>query len=157
MKKIIFSLMLAGVLTFGFNELSAQSYGKGDVVVNAGLQTNTGTNLIGTADFGVANNISVGAGLWFQSISFFGVSSTSLSLLGRGAYHFGEAVNVDKLDLYGGGELAINLNGGGTNFALLPGARYYFNDKIGAFLELPIYLGSGGGAYFRLGASFKLR
>lgn len=157
MKKIIFSFMLAGMLTFGVSKLSAQSFTKQDLVINAGLQTNTGTNLIGTIDFGVADNINVGAGIWFQSISVFGFSSTSLSLLGRGAYHFGEVADVDNLDLYGGGELAINLDGGGTNFALLPGARYYFSEKIGAFVELPIYIGSGGGAYFRLGASFKLK
>jgi hypothetical protein len=152
MKKIIFSLLLAGLLTFGVNELTAQSYGKGDLVINAGLQTNAGTNLIGTIDLGVADNISVGAGLWFQSI----LGSSGASLLARGAYHFGDAVNVDKLDLYGGGELAINLNGGGTNFALLPGARYYFSDKIGGFAELPIYIGSFGGTYLRLGVAFKL-
>lgn len=157
MKKIIFSFMLAGLLTFGASKLSAQAFEKGELVINAGLQTNTGTNLIGTIDLGIADNIHVGAGIWFQSISLFGSSSTSLSLLGRGAYHFEEVVDVDNLDLYGGGELAINLNGGGTNIALLPGARYYFNEKIGAFAELPIYLGSGGGAYFRLGAAFKLK
>ena len=157
MKRILTALMLFGLISIFSVDMDAQKFSNGDLVINANLGLNSGTNLIGTVDYGIAaENISVGAGLWHQTISFLGISASATSLLGRVAYHFGEAVNVEKLDLYGGGELAIGLNGGGTNLALLPGARYYFNEKLAGHAELPIYLGNGGGSYFRIGVSFKL-
>ena len=158
MKRVITALLLFGMISFLAVDTQAQKFSNGDLIINANLGLNTGTNLIGTVDWGVgAENLSVGAGLWHQTISIFGISASATSLLGRVAYHFGEVVKVDKLDLYGGGELAIGLNGGGTNLALLPGARYYFSDKIAGHAELPIYLGDGGGSYFRIGVSFKIR
>ena len=138
--------------------LNAQTYEKGEKVISGGLGLNTGTNLIGVFDYGMLDKISVGAGIWYQSISipFFG-SVNSSSLLLRGAYHLDEIIKVDKLDVYGGAELGIGISsGGGTNFGLLPGARYFFTDNLGAWAELPIYLSSGGGAYFRIGVSYKL-
>jgi hypothetical protein len=158
MKKFFITFMLVGALTFLMNyELSAQNFSPGELIVNANIGTGTGTNLIGTLDYGIAENISVGGGLWHRSISIFGISASTTFLLARGQYHFGDVVDVEGLDLYGGGELAIGLgSGGGTNFSIMPGARYWVSDKIGIHAELPIFLGSGGGSHFRIGASFRL-
>jgi hypothetical protein len=152
MKKFFATFLLIAAFALLTNDqVYSQDFSPGDLVVNANLETGGGTTLIGTIDYGVAQNISVGGGL---GLTFFSGSS-SARLLGRGLYHFGSVADVANLDLYGGGELGIGLSSGGTSFALLPGARYWFNDSLAGNIELPIYL-SGGGLEFRLGVSFRL-
>jgi hypothetical protein len=125
------------------------------MLVNAQIGTNTGTNLIGTLDYGLTENISIGAGIWHQSISFLGTSVSATALLGRGAYHF-TSLNVDKLDLFAGAEVAVGFGDGATtSFSIMPGARYLLTDNIGLSAELPLFLNNGGGSQLRIGATFK--
>ncbi|HMQ07628.1 MAG TPA: hypothetical protein PKC30_10035 [Saprospiraceae bacterium] len=159
MKTIVCKLFFLFVLSFFYlNEAKTQSFSPGDLVLNASLGTGSGTNLFLTGDYGIADNLSVGGGLYYFHFSVFGIGVSSTSLLGRVLYHFSDAINlnVDNLDLYGGGELALGLSsGGGLGFNILPGARYYFSDNWAAHLELPINL-SGGGTFLRIGASYRL-
>jgi hypothetical protein len=139
------------------NSAKAQAFEKGKMYVNAQIGTNLGTNLIGTLDYAIADKISVGGGIWYTSINLGGFGSASgTAILGRGAYHFGEITNVDKLDLYGGAEIAVGLSGGSsTSFSIMPGARYFISERIGISSELALFLNNGGGSQFRIGAAFK--
>lgn len=107
--------------------------------------------------------------------SYFGYSFSqkwNYTLIGlRGAYHF-TGLDVDKVDLYGGVMLGYyiltykytdndpthddnfynsNQNFKSTaGFSLYGGARYFFTEKIGAFLELGY-----GISYLNLGLAIK--
>lgn len=154
MKKIIASFCTTAIiLAFGQNA-KAQSFEQANFVLQGGIGIQSGiTPIIVNAEYGVTDQIGVGAGLQFYSQN--GTSLTIMTV--RGAYHFGEFIKNDQLDLYAGAELFFALSGGGsgTVFSLMPGARYYFSDNIGAFSELGLGLSGGGGTQFRLGVAFK--
>ena len=149
----IFSL----IIVLYTNKTQAQAFEQGKWYANAQIGTNSGANLIGTIDYGIADNISVGIGIWTQSINAGSAGTLAgTSLLARGAYHLGDLVKVDKLDFYGGAEIAIGIGGvATTGFSLMPGVRYFITDNIGLGSELAIFLTDGGGTQFRLGAAFK--
>jgi hypothetical protein len=155
MKKIIRVFCATAIIVVCGLTSKAQSFEQGSFVLQGGIGIQSGiTPIIVNAEYGVADAIGVGAGLQFYSQN--GVSATLMTV--RGAYHFGEFIKNDQLDLYAGAELLFPLSGGGSGavFSLMPGARYYFSDNIGAFSELGLFLSGGGGTQLRLGIAFKL-
>lgn len=123
-------------------------------------------------EVGVAENISAGVNFDYLSSTYrgFGIKYTFTALYfgARGSYHFNDLlqINADEWDIYGGLTIGyrsfswkddFNNNGLGNSYGsglyagIYAGARYAFNDKIGAFTEL----GAIGSTNFRLGASFK--
>jgi outer membrane protease len=92
---------------------------------------------------------------------------TALYIGARGSYHLSDDLNIgiDELDLYGTGTVGFRSftwsdnfgystasYGNGIYVGVSAGAKYYFTDKIGAFLEL----GATGSSNARLGIAFKL-
>lgn len=161
-KTFTLSVLAILVALFSVSKSYSQAYEKGDKLLNLGLGLNSGTNIYGVLDYGIADKISVGAGVWYQSFAIpgFGIfpskTVSNSTLLLRGSYHFGEIANLDKLDLYGGANLGMGLSTGSSAiFGLHLGGRYYITEKIGINLELPFYLNTGGGAYSRVGATYK--
>jgi hypothetical protein len=86
---------------------------------------------------------------------------------GKGAYHYNPFPQVKKLDTYAGVMLSFNLPDHSANYApeyeylentykgylaatIYTGARYYFNDYVGAFAEVGF-----GTSFFSMGANFK--
>ena len=99
MKKIIlfFGLLLsAGVA-------SAQS--AGDVQINGGIgYSGPGFIVYGSADFGVADKITVGGELFYRGRNYSGVKYNSIGFLANGNYHFAKHIKgiPSNVDLYGG-------------------------------------------------------
>lgn len=119
----------------------------------------------GVADAG-PGVIGIGGYLGFKTYKY---SSSAYSykwqytIIGiRGLYHL-TSIKVDNLDVYGG--IMVSYNnlhfsdtdtnsganyGSAAGFSIFAGGRYYFTDKIGAFVELGY-----GVAYINLGLSVK--
>jgi hypothetical protein len=154
MKKIFASLfVLATLVAFTSNSAKAQAFEQGKIYVNAGLGLKSGVTWIyGTGEYALNNTIGLGAGVDIVSISFLGQSASTTSFSVRGAYHFGEIVNVEKLDLYGAAQLDLN---NGNTLYIAPGARYFFSDKFGINSELGIALTNGGGSVLKVGLAIK--
>jgi hypothetical protein len=155
MKKIIRVFCATAIILVCGITTKAQSFEQGNLILHGGIGIQSGiTPIIFNGEYAVTDQIGVGAGLQFYSQN--GASLTLMTV--RGAYHFGQFIKNDQLDLYAGAELFFALSGGGsgTIFSLMPGARYYFSDNIGAFSELGLGLSGGGGTQFRLGVAFKL-
>lgn len=125
----------------------------------------------------IAPNLTIGGLLGYMSHSYtIGNEDYGFRVFifgARGSFHFNEllskAANMDaeKLDLYAGAGLAYQTLSWRTDFQhpglpgnydnrlrllLHIGARYYFTDHVGAFLEL----GDTGLSTLQLGAAFKL-
>ncbi|MEQ9414505.1 MAG: hypothetical protein RIF39_11770, partial [Cyclobacteriaceae bacterium] len=86
----------------------------------------------------------------------------------RGSYHFSELLNLnnEKIDLYGGLTLGYrnfswsdsgfgsglgNSYGSRAFLGIYAAGRYYFSEKVGAFLEV----GAVGSTNAKLGVAFK--
>lgn len=153
------------------------SFGKGDKAINLGA----GIGAIGanaSVEFGVQKNIGVGAYFAYERISTgllgaaigvnYGYNQLNLGL--RGAYHFGELLNMSdsKLDLYGAGGVGVRLDDGyATDFNVITGnytyetrinpqlllrvgGRYFFTDKMAGWAEI-----GSGGSWLQGGIAFK--
>ncbi|MCF6352042.1 MAG: hypothetical protein L3J06_03430 [Cyclobacteriaceae bacterium] len=118
-----------------------------------------GIPIYGRYEFSVADNITVGGVLSYQSkrygipgfdyrLSYFGIAA-------RGSYHFNELLGADdKWDFYAGATLGYyfssfsgdafagsnNLGDGGLGVGVHIGARYFINEKIALNAEF------GGGS-----------
>ncbi|MFN3020218.1 DUF6646 family protein [Soonwooa sp.] len=129
-------LMLAALGCFMMTTASAQAWnGKGDQKVQAGLNFygSEGLGLKGSYDYGIADAISVGAGLGL----YFGKndSKSDFSIHGRFNYHLHDLLNLDNnLDIYPG--VTLGVLGDTFDFGAHVGVRYFFTDKIGGFVEL---------------------
>ena len=99
MKKIIlfFGLLLsAGVA-------SAQS--AGDVQINGGIgYSGPGFMVYGSADFGVADKITIGGELFYRGRNYGNVKYNSIGFLANGNYHFAKHIKgiPSNVDFYGG-------------------------------------------------------
>lgn len=166
MKKFIFTLTIC--LGLGATTtLKAQLHQQGDINVNVGLGLLSFYNYAGTLDlppiggsveYGVTDEISVGAYLAFSrsswSYPYIGGearwSYTYLIVGPRGSYHF-DVPELEKLDLYAGAFLGATISTvtwkgtgtqpdadsyGGLTYALFGGARYFFSENLGAFGEV---------------------
>ena len=135
------------------------------------------TDEIGPGRIGVGALVGYSSGK-YEFPSYFGsgkygINTSSFVIGGRGTYHFNFIKN-DKLDLYAGVMLGYNVGSakyyfdssispatqsilsgagvtyGGIVFGGFVGARYFFTEKIGAFVELGYSI-----AYFNLGLTAK--
>lgn len=109
--------------------------GVGDQKVQAGFNFygNEGMGLKGSYDYGIADAISVGAGLGL----YFGKNDqkSDFSIHGRFNYHMQELLSLDsKLDIYPG--VTLGVLGDTFDFGAHVGVRYFFTDKIGGFVEV---------------------
>jgi hypothetical protein len=182
---------------------TAQSFQQSQMDLNVGLGLGTTfaygnyrnmPPISASLDYGVTKNISVGAYLAFAAATWrnyyweycnsgngvgnkYYVSDTyrwNYYILGvRGAFHFAEFIDNDKIDLYAGLMLGDNIahsswttdspcpdhgyywtgsSQGGFIFSGFAGCRYRFTEKVGAFAELGY-----GISYLNLGVNFKLQ
>jgi hypothetical protein len=123
---------------------------------------------------GVTPQISVGGGVDYLSSEYryysYQRNFTALYIGARGSYHFNELLKIKdkRFDVYAGLSLGFrsftwsdNANsfyygpdssyGSGLYLGLHIGGRYYFSNRIGAFLEL----GGLGSTNARVGVTFK--
>lgn len=149
------------------------------ILANAGIGFSSyGLPVYVSVDVGVADNITVGGGISFQTNTEkfnFGFDQvrwkhTIFGVTVRGDYHFNELIGLpDNWDVYGGlgldyyswetklkeGGSGVNYRGsgsGGFGVSARVGGRYFFNDNLGANLEF------GGGSVLsagRIGLTFK--
>jgi hypothetical protein len=146
---------------------SGYDFGKGDGLLNVGIGLSGYTSRmpIGASyEWGFADDISAGIQIdhigranYAYSVTYFGA---------RGSYHFNRilSLNEEKLDLYAGVGLGYRSLGWGDGynrynynynsglfFNYFIGGKYYFTEKIGAFVEL----GYTGISSSRIGLSVK--
>lgn len=176
MKKIVFGIcLLAG---FFVSQKASAQFKEGDKLLNIGIGLNSyysaGTPISASFEVGVSKVVSVGGLIDYVGTSYaYPGGSTSFSALyigARGSYHFNDLLNLRSKDwdIYGGASLGyrsfswsdtnigngLSLGGSyssGVFLGIHAGAKYYFNQKVGAFLEL----GGGGSGNIRLGVAFK--
>lgn len=141
-------------LAFTINS-QAQNFEEGDLVINAGIGLGTtfatygggfGLPLGGGVEYGITSletgTIGIGG-----DVGYVGGSGVSMTTFGvRGSYYLTEVFDIEneKLDLYAGlGIYYRNFSfsgfgnwGSGVYPAFHAGARYYFADNIGGFVEL---------------------
>jgi hypothetical protein len=162
--KITFLFLFFGILC------NAQKFEKGAKVVNVGVGYIYGPGVAGSAEFGVADDVSVGIIAGFSrysfGYSFANYSSNYLLVGGRGSYHLstilsGAGIKFDKFDPYIGvsagiqkyfysGDLSYYAGRtGGIFFGGHGGVRYQYKEKLGFFAE-------GGTPFSTVGITFKL-
>lgn len=158
MKKAITIIFIA-FMGISLSATAQFEKGQKDLNVGVGLLSTFGAGkatlppVSVSLDFGITDNISLGAYLGYSMFKeeFAGLNYTwkySYLIVGaRGAYHFDL---LDNMDTYAGLLLAYNLasvelegnsnlpepSAGGIAYSGFLGARYHFNERIGAFGEL---------------------
>ena len=111
--------------------------GKGDQKVQAGVNAwGFGTGISGTYDYGLGELISVGGGAKFYFDNYRDNDDRNRAFLfGRINAHLQETLDLpERWDVYPG--LHIGVVGRDFGLEAHIGARYFFTDKIGAFVEL---------------------
>lgn len=175
MKKIHFSFLLVLGLLAGTQSFAQMSVDKGTKFINLGIgvggySSAGGIAFGGSADFGVAPNITVGGQIAYRSFNYgylgYNDKINYLYFAARGSYHFNQILNLstDKADLYAGiglGYESVSYSdrfgtgftafGSGIFVPIHLGGRYMFAEKVGAFAEL-----GTGIAPLLLGITFKL-
>ncbi|HEX7366328.1 MAG TPA: hypothetical protein VF273_04485 [Pelobium sp.] len=174
MKKLFFATLTCAFFTsVGFAQNGA--FSKNDKLLNIGIGVNSfydnGVPFGASFETGINDNISVGGNFDYLSTDFgaSGVNSkfTAIYLAARGSYHFNNLlkINSNQIDLYAGPSLGYRIfswkddfggslgskYGSGLFIGIHIGGKYYFTDKIGAFLEL----GDVGSTNARLGLALK--
>lgn len=145
MKKLFLIIFVLGATYF-----NAQAFeGNGDVKINAGLNLfGYGSGISGSVDFGLNDWLSVGAGsdVYFSNPHKY--EDSNFYLYGRLNFHLGEALSMpSQWDLYPGINLGI-LGNNTFGFNAHLGARYFFSEKLGMYMEI--------GNHGTLGISFNL-
>ncbi len=154
MKKLLLGfLLISTVILFNTSNAQAQ-YKKGDKLFDVGIGVNSyyssGTPLGASLEVGITDDISVGGEVDYASSTYSGnYGWTSMYIGARGSYHLSKILNIgsDKFDTYAGLGLGYRSfkwkdsgfgNSWGSGIALnyFAGGKYYFNDKLGAFVEL---------------------
>ncbi|PZR40698.1 MAG: hypothetical protein DI538_03535 [Azospira oryzae] len=177
MKRTVQVLFAALMIFVAYGASAQVKYGKGDVLLNAGLGAGYyyagGVSGIASAEFFVNDAISVGPYLGFTTYNYdYNFNNnrykyTFIDFGGRASYHFSKHLNLntDKLDLYGGallGFVASSYNGnnngpyndpysGAVRAGIFAGARYFFTPVFGVNGEVGY-----GITPLLLGVSFKL-
>jgi hypothetical protein len=146
MKKLI----LVCTLFFAASMVSAQAWsGKGDQKIQVGFNGyGYGTGITGTYDYGLSDFLSVGAG---ANIYFSGYKDNNKDnnffVFGRLNAHLQKPLNLpSNWDIYPGLDVGVLGNSFGLGAHI--GVRYYFNPKVGIYLEA----GNNGS----IGVSFNL-
>ncbi|MBK0383066.1 hypothetical protein I5M32_08855 [Pedobacter sp. SD-b] len=174
MKKLFHGIL---IYLFCLSKVFAQNgaFSKTDKLLNIGIGVNSfydnGIPFGASFEKGINDNISVGGNFDYLATDFgaSGVNSkfTAIYLAARGSYHFNNLLKVNNkhIDLYAGPSLGYrifswkddfggslgNKYGSGLFIGIHIGGKYYFNDKIGVFLEL----GDVGSTNARLGLAIK--
>lgn len=175
MKKFNFLFLLVVGLLIGTQSFGQFTVDKGTKLINLGIGVGGyasagGIAFGGSADFGVAPNITVGGQIAYRSFNYgylgFSDKINYLYFAARGSYHFNEILNLsqDNIDLYAGIGLGyqsvsysdrfgsgFNTFGSGIFVPVHIGGRYLFSEKVGGFAEL-----GTGVAPLMLGITFKL-
>lgn len=161
MKKNLTLFVAILAMTFFTSSVKAQfnPYAENTKMISAGVGiSGWGVPIYGRAMFPVAENLTVGGGLSYQSYGYS--SNWNLSIVGisaRGNYHFNELIEIDDdWDFYAGlalnyyvtsynykGPGSSNWNSGGPDglgLGLHVGGHYFVSDKLGINAEL------GGGS-----------
>jgi Outer membrane protein beta-barrel domain len=173
MKKLLTLTFVVTALLFS-SKVNAQAYKEGDKLLNVGVGLSSyyyGTPFGVSYESGINENISVGGQFDYNSGSYgaYTLSDwkyTAFYVGARGSYHLAPLLklNDDKIDLYAGiglGYQSFKWNdngygagystGSGIFFNYFIGGKYYFTEKIGAFVEL----GYTGLSSSRLGLAVK--
>ncbi len=171
MKKLLTLTFVVTALLFS-SKVNAQAYKEGDKLLNVGVGLSSyyfGTPFGVSYESGINENISVGGQFDYNSGKSSGLADwgyTAFYVGARGSYHLAPLLklNDDKIDLYAGlglGYQSFKWNdssygfgysyGNGIFFNYFIGGKYYFTEKIGAFVEL----GYTGLSSSRLGLAVK--
>lgn len=128
MKKLLMIVVVLFVAQFGFSQ-----HTEGDKNLNVGLTLNAfaGSTIPINAsfDYGIADQFSAG----LYTYVFIDSAGTGATAGVRGLFH--PNFDVENLDAYGGLALGYGLTGGGFDYALLVGTRYFFSENIGVYAE----------------------
>ena len=177
MKKVVGALVL--VVMVCATAHAQLKFKKREGLLNLGIGVNSyyngGIPLSAIYDMGVTPEITVGGGIDYLSHDYnYGfnryASFTALYIGARGSYHFNELlkINDNRWDVYAGLSLGFrsfswkdnNYNfygmdsnyGSGIYLGIHIGGRYYFTNRLGAFMEL----GGLGSTNARVGVTLKL-
>lgn len=129
-------LFVAVILFFGSNMVYAQAYeGMGDQKVQVGFSPyGNGSGITGTYDYGIHEYFSVGGGGEFY-FGNDGDDDPNFYIFGRANAHLGELINLpSNMDLYPG--IDVGILGDDVGFGGHLGFRYFFQDNLGAYIEL---------------------
>jgi hypothetical protein len=174
--KILFLVFIP--LTFSFQGSSQSgAFSEKDVLLNVGLGLNSpyggGIPWGGSLEFGVSDEFRVGGILDYYNFRYRYSSNYykyRVTYLGfRGSFHFNQLFHIrsEKADVYGGlalgyrsftwtddfiGTVPPRIYSSNLYLGVHFGGKYYFNDRIGGFLEIGD-LGSSNG---RFGLCFRL-
>lgn len=177
MKKILLSV----TAIFAFTTVSIAQNGtfsSGDSLLNVGIGVNSyydsGTPFGVSFEKGVSDDFSVGGDFNYLSSKYalgygYELKFTAMYIGARGSYHLNDTFGItdNNFDVYVGASLGYrsftwsdNIGGdtlgssygSGIYFGGFGGAKYYFTEKIGAFLEI----GATGSSNARIGIAFKL-
>ncbi len=158
LKKLALGLLLVGGVTFAAN---AQTFQKGNILVNAGAKFASGITPIGGAiEYGFTDQLSGGVDAFFGKVSGTNVSTTWLGA--RVSYHFD--AGVENLDLYAGPRvgyymskvsvMGFTASANAVDYGAQAGGRYFFAKNIGVYGEAG-YGGNGAGFGFGAGLALK--
>lgn len=157
-------LVLGALITFGFANAQAPLE-KGGIQFNAGLGTSGwGTPVYVGVDYGIANDITLGAEGSYRSYNQTGFKSSIIGLQVNGNYHFNKILSIpSKWDFYAGAsgnyyiwktdfeyEYLAEASGFGIGFQV--GGRYFFSKSFGVNLEGGSGNSTTGG---KLGITYK--
>ena len=132
MKSYIAILLLFACST----TLLAQGYsGKGDQKFQVGVNLqNNATGITGSYDYGLGENISIGAVSSYAlgiADEVVGTTRERFDAKARFSAHLGPVMGVsDQFDLYPGLDIGLK------NFGFHTGARYFFSEGFGVYTEL---------------------
>ena len=165
MKKI---LLLAGFLLTVATASAQATLDKGALQLNAKLGfSGWGVPITVGADYGIADDITVGGELSFRSYSTTYFNHSIFGVFANGNYHFNRLFELpSQVGVYAGLSLGYFVASSssdyvGTSYSqpgcnLQTGARYFFNNKFGVNAE--VVLGAIGltGGEFKAGITYKL-
>lgn len=162
---------VVAMLLLGSADSFAQSFKKGNGLINAGIGLGGGLGIpVGVSyEYAVSDRISAGGYLAYarekESLNEYGEWKYSYILAAaRGSYHL--KVNSEKFDPYAGAMLGYNVasvkwhgegsepvsaSAGGMMWGVHVGSRYWASQKVGAFAELGY-----GAAILNVGVAFRL-
>ncbi|MDR1877813.1 MAG: hypothetical protein LBQ84_09345 [Flavobacteriaceae bacterium] len=112
---------------------NAQTFkGTNDQKVQLGLNVfGYGTGVTGSYDYGLMDWLSIGGGGDF----YWSYDDDKFFVYGRVNFHLGDVIGLPlNMDIYPGLNIGARTEGFGMTAHL--GYRYFFNDRVGAFVEV---------------------
>lgn len=127
------NIFLALLTCLGSSLLIAQAFeGSGDQKIQIGFSPyGNGVGITGMYDHGIHPNFSIGGGGEF----YFSDDDDNFYIFGRANAHLGEMIGLSsEMDLYPG--IDVGILGDGIGFGGHLGFRYFFQENMGAYIEL---------------------